>query len=246
MVGRSCRACRERSRGGPRTRTPRGATSSGRSRCTDRWERRTRRARLRRVRRVAERRRAGTKRRWSGWSGRFAVIVGRGAGRGSRIPRRSPCRRPCLRRGPERAAGLVERALDLGEALQLPEILSRAWNTKAQTLAPRRPQEARALYQLSLDTALAHELRGGRSGGLMRAAGRCCVPARRLRRVARLLRAVARARPQGGKPSYGVVRPERADPTRSRCSAVWDEALARLAEIPERADRDEGHAIRAR
>jgi predicted ATPase/class 3 adenylate cyclase len=58
----------------------------------------------------------------------------------------------------ERASELIERALDVAEELQLPEHLARAWNVKAILVAQRRPQEARALLQLALDTNLEHEL----------------------------------------------------------------------------------------
>jgi tetratricopeptide (TPR) repeat protein len=59
---------------------------------------------------------------------------------------------------PERAAELTDRGLDFAEALQLPEQLSRGWSTKATLVAPLRPEEARGLFQLALDTALTHEL----------------------------------------------------------------------------------------
>ena len=55
---------------------------------------------------------------------------------------------------PERAAELTERGLDLAEALQLRERLVFGWLTKASLIAPRRPEEARSLFQLALDTAL--------------------------------------------------------------------------------------------
>ncbi|MGH3001328.1 MAG: ATP-binding protein, partial [Gaiellaceae bacterium] len=58
----------------------------------------------------------------------------------------------------ERAGERVERGLDLAEALGLPDLLARGWNAKANLLSARRPEEARALYRLVLDTALAHEL----------------------------------------------------------------------------------------
>ncbi|HEY3550086.1 MAG TPA: adenylate/guanylate cyclase domain-containing protein [Gaiellaceae bacterium] len=58
----------------------------------------------------------------------------------------------------ERAAELVERSLDIAEALQLPEQLARGWNGKAIQLMAHRPQEARALLQLSLETSVANEL----------------------------------------------------------------------------------------
>ena len=58
----------------------------------------------------------------------------------------------------ERAAELIERGLDIAEALQLPEHLARGWMARAILVGPRRPQEAGALLQLALDTNLANEL----------------------------------------------------------------------------------------
>jgi predicted ATPase/class 3 adenylate cyclase len=57
----------------------------------------------------------------------------------------------------ERANELVERGLDVAEALQLRDVLIRGWSTKGALLEPRRPEESRSLYQLALDTALALE-----------------------------------------------------------------------------------------
>jgi class 3 adenylate cyclase/tetratricopeptide (TPR) repeat protein len=58
----------------------------------------------------------------------------------------------------EEARKRIEQALDIAEALDLREVLLRAWNTKATLLASTRPEEARGLYQLSLQTALEHEV----------------------------------------------------------------------------------------
>ena len=58
---------------------------------------------------------------------------------------------------------MTERGLDLAEALHVPELLVRGWNTKAMVVGPRRPEEARGLFQLSLDHALEHELPPRRS-----------------------------------------------------------------------------------
>src|SRR5262249_13160009 len=60
----------------------------------------------------------------------------------------------------ERAAEYNEKALDIAEALRLPEVLSLGWLTRAGLLASHRPQEARGLYQLALDTAMANEIYG--------------------------------------------------------------------------------------
>ena len=56
----------------------------------------------------------------------------------------------------ELAAERTEQALDIAEALQLPEMLARGWTAKGMLLASRRPEEARIFAQHAIDTALAH------------------------------------------------------------------------------------------
>jgi tetratricopeptide (TPR) repeat protein len=56
------------------------------------------------------------------------------------------------------ATDRTERGLEIAEALQHPEALCRGWNNRALVIASTRPEEARALLQLELETALAHEL----------------------------------------------------------------------------------------
>jgi class 3 adenylate cyclase/tetratricopeptide (TPR) repeat protein len=52
----------------------------------------------------------------------------------------------------------IETALDLAEALLLPEVLSQALNSKAMMLGARdRPKESLALYRYALDVALEHD-----------------------------------------------------------------------------------------
>ncbi len=58
----------------------------------------------------------------------------------------------------ELAADRTERGLEIAEALRLPDVLVRGWTTKASVSSVRKPQEARALHQLALETARAHEL----------------------------------------------------------------------------------------
>jgi tetratricopeptide (TPR) repeat protein len=62
-----------------------------------------------------------------------------------------------------RAAEWTERGLDIAESLRDPEALYRGWSVRAFIISGRRPEEARALYQLSLDTALKHGLQRGAS-----------------------------------------------------------------------------------
>ncbi len=47
----------------------------------------------------------------------------------------------------EQAAEWAELALDIGEALQLTDVLIRGWTTKSGIIAPSRPEEARSLLQ---------------------------------------------------------------------------------------------------
>ena len=131
----------------------------------------------------------------------------------------------------ERAAEWTERALDLAEALQLPEILCRGWVTKASIVSPRRPEEARGLFQLALDTALAHDVHVGSS---LACANLSDLGFRRDRyadSIAHLEQALDLARRIGdrqaewfalGEMTYALTMLGR-----------WDEALARLAEIPD-------------
>src|SRR5262249_54504921 len=58
----------------------------------------------------------------------------------------------------DRASELTERALDIGEALLLPEVVVAGWITRARLLYPRRPEETRGIYELALRTANTHEL----------------------------------------------------------------------------------------
>jgi class 3 adenylate cyclase/predicted ATPase len=58
----------------------------------------------------------------------------------------------------EEARLRIEQALDIAEALNLPDVLTRALNTKAAILSSTRPAEARGLFQLSLQAALDNEM----------------------------------------------------------------------------------------
>jgi tetratricopeptide (TPR) repeat protein len=58
----------------------------------------------------------------------------------------------------EKAVEPLERGLDIAEALELHEQLTRGWTTKAFLITARRPEEARGLFQLALATALEHDL----------------------------------------------------------------------------------------
>jgi len=132
---------------------------------------------------------------------------------------------------PGAAAERIEEALDLAEGLEVPELLARGWTAKAMIASPRRPEEARGLFQLARDVALEHELYG--------IAALSCLNLSDL--------AFRRDR-YGESPGHieqalGLVR--RVGDRRREWFALsemtyalfmlgrWDEALARLAEIPE-------------
>ena len=135
----------------------------------------------------------------------------------------------------ERAAELTERGLDLAEALELPERLCRGWNTKAMLISPRRPEEARGLFQFALDTALAHELylNGGRAyTNLSDLAFR---HDRYAESLAHLEQALPLARRIGDRPFEWFALSEMTYAL--TMLGRWEEALARFAEIPDELHR---------
>ena len=133
----------------------------------------------------------------------------------------------------ERARELIEQALAVAESLRLPEVISQALNTKALIL--RRPEESLALLRHALAVAFEHDL--------VAAAGRAYfnlsfVLALRdrfdeARRVLEDALALARRRGDRGQELMVLAQ-------LSEVLAVlgeWDEALARMKEIPEDARR---------
>ena len=131
----------------------------------------------------------------------------------------------------ELASEFTERSLDLGEALELPEALVRGWNQRAMNISPRRPEEARALFQLSFDTAMAHELFPLATNGASQLSDLAIRRDRYAESIAYLEETLALARRIGHRTyewfalsemSHGLTMLGR-----------WDEALARLEEIPE-------------
>jgi predicted ATPase/class 3 adenylate cyclase len=131
----------------------------------------------------------------------------------------------------ERAEEFNERTLDLAEALQLPELLVRGWVARARLVAPRRPEEARNLFQLAADTALAHELYAQASTSFSQLSDFAFQRDRYAESLAHLEQALSLARRIGARVwewfalsemSYALTMLGR-----------WDEAFARLAEIPD-------------
>jgi class 3 adenylate cyclase/predicted ATPase/ribosomal protein L40E len=130
-----------------------------------------------------------------------------------------------------RATELIERGLDLAEALRLPELLAQGWTAKATLISPRRPEEARGLFQLALDTALAHELYARAAGASSNLSDLGFRWDRYADSLGHLEQVLALARRIGDRAfewfalcemSYALTMLGR-----------WDEALARFAEIPD-------------
>jgi class 3 adenylate cyclase/tetratricopeptide (TPR) repeat protein len=132
---------------------------------------------------------------------------------------------------PERADEWTERGLDLAEALQLPEVLVRGWMTKAIIASARRPQEARSLFLLALDTALAHELSERANGAYMNLSDLGFQRDRYADSLTHLEKALELARRIGhrGNEWYALAEMTYALTMLGR----WEEALARFAEIPD-------------
>jgi class 3 adenylate cyclase/tetratricopeptide (TPR) repeat protein len=130
----------------------------------------------------------------------------------------------------EQAAERVERGLDIAEALQLADVLVLGWNTKALVVSPRRPEEGRGLFQLALDHALEHELHQhaatvcGNTSDLALRRDRYADSLRYLEQALGLARRIGERVGEWfalSEMSYALTMLGR-----------WDEALARLGEIP--------------
>ena len=131
----------------------------------------------------------------------------------------------------ERAAELIERGLDVAEALQLPEHLARGWMARAILIGPRRPEEARALLQLALDTNLANELFQSATVVTANLSDLNLQRDRYADSLTLLERALELARRIGDRSNEWYAL---ADMTYTLTMlGRWDEALARLAEIPD-------------
>jgi predicted ATPase/class 3 adenylate cyclase len=132
----------------------------------------------------------------------------------------------------EQAAEWCNRALDLGEALELPDMLTRSWMTQAQVLLPRRPQEARSLYNLTLETALAHERYGSASVAAANLSNLAFFRDRYGESLVHLEQALELARRVGDRVNEWFALSE--STYALTMLGRWDEALARLEEIPDR------------
>ena len=131
----------------------------------------------------------------------------------------------------ERAEELIERGLDIAEALQLPEVLARGWNGKAIQLMPRRPQEARSLLQLALETNLALEQYQTASVVCINLSDLGLRRDRYGESLTHLEQGVELARRIGARSSEWAILGEMTYAL--AMLGRWDEALARAAEIPD-------------
>jgi tetratricopeptide (TPR) repeat protein len=140
---------------------------------------------------------------------------------------------------PRRAAELIERALSIAEALELPDLLARGWSAKAMLVSPDHPQEGRGFFQLALDKALSFELYSLASSASSNLSDLAFGRDRYAESLTHLERALELSRRIGGRPlewfalsemSYALTMLGR-----------WDEALARFAELPaERLGKESG------
>jgi hypothetical protein len=131
----------------------------------------------------------------------------------------------------ERAAEMIERALDVGEALRLPEILVRGWSQRAMLLSATRPEEARGLYQMALDAALEHELYSQASATLGNLSDLAFQHDRYGESLSRLEEELALARRVGNRRNELFALSEMSYVL--TMLGRWDEACAAMAEIPE-------------
>ncbi|HEU5404819.1 MAG TPA: adenylate/guanylate cyclase domain-containing protein [Gaiellaceae bacterium] len=131
----------------------------------------------------------------------------------------------------ELAADRTERGLEIAEALRLPEILTRGWTNKAMLISARKPQEAKALFQLALDTSRAYELPTQATMAVANLSDLAFQRDQYADSVGHLSEALEEARRAGsrrnewfalGEMTYALTMLGR-----------WDEALARLGDLPE-------------
>ena len=131
----------------------------------------------------------------------------------------------------ERAADLTGRALDLSEALQLPDQLVRGWTTKSYLLSLAHPEEARGLINLALETALKHELYPMAASAYGNASDLALHRDRYAESVTLLEQGLELARRIGNRPQEWFALSEL---TYSLTMlGRWHEALSRFGELPE-------------
>ena len=131
-----------------------------------------------------------------------------------------------------RASELVEQSLDIGEALDLPGVLVRGWAMKGMIGASgRHPEEARGLFQLSLELANRHELREEASRACANLSDLAFRRDRYADALAHLEQAMSLGRMIGSRPHEWFALSESTYPL--YMLGRWDEAMAVYEELPE-------------
>ncbi len=131
-----------------------------------------------------------------------------------------------------RCAELVEQALDLAEALGMHRVLTNAIMIKAMVGASgRHPEEARGLFQLSLDLAQKHELREEASRAASNLSDLAFRRDRYTEALGHLDQAAVLAKAVGSRPHEWFALSESTYPL--YMLGRWDEAMAAYHEIPE-------------
>jgi len=128
-----------------------------------------------------------------------------------------------------RAAELLELTLETAEALELPELVSQALNTKAMLLA-RRPHESQALIREALEVALEHDLPAAALRAYFNLSFLAVARGSFADSLDPLERGLALARRRGDR-SWELRMLIGAAETLYHLGR-WDEALARIAEMP--------------
>jgi class 3 adenylate cyclase/tetratricopeptide (TPR) repeat protein len=131
----------------------------------------------------------------------------------------------------DEAADRTQRGLEIAEALQLPEHLCRGLNTKAFALSVRHPQEARGLFELALEIALANELHVFASTTCVNLSDHGFQRDRYADSLTYLEQALALARRIGDRVQEWFSLSEMTYAL--TMLGRWDEALARFDEIPD-------------
>jgi class 3 adenylate cyclase/tetratricopeptide (TPR) repeat protein len=136
----------------------------------------------------------------------------------------------------ERGVELLERGLDIAEALQLTEILVRGWTGKAIAVLARRPAEAMGLYRLALDMSLEHDLSLLAAGTAGNLSDLCFHRDRYSDSLGYLEQSLGLFRRMGSRVQEWFVLSEQSYAL--TMLGRWDEALARASEVPNEPQTD--------
>ena len=131
-----------------------------------------------------------------------------------------------------RCVELVEQALDIAEAQGMPRVLANAVMIKAMVGASgRHPEEARGMFQLSLELAQKHELREEASRASSNLSDLAFRRDRYSDALAHLEQALALGRMVGSRPHEWFAQSESTYPL--YMLGRWDEAMDVFLELPE-------------